>query len=93
MRFANSVLFHEVSRDMNKSDPSQLISAGGKVPGLPDGAQASDLAQPGPRAPGLGQYCTPTTECFSNSRGEVSEAPLSLHTKLKLQPPQALHIP
>ena len=51
MRSANSVLFHEVPRGMSKSDPSQLISAGGKAPGLPDGGLASDPAQPGPKAP------------------------------------------
>ena len=54
MRSPNSVLFHEVPRDVSKSDPPQLISAGGKAPGLPDGGLASDPAQPGPRAPSLG---------------------------------------
>lgn len=58
MRSAKSVFFHEVPRGVNKSDPSQLISAGGKVPDLPDGGQASDPAQPGPTAPSLGQCCT-----------------------------------
>lgn len=40
MRSANSVFFHEVPRGVNKSDPSQLISAGGKAPDLPDGGTA-----------------------------------------------------
>lgn len=63
----------------------QLISADGKVPGLPAGGQASDPAQQAPRAPSLGQLCTPTTYSSSYSSRGVCEVPLSWDIQLKRQ--------
>lgn len=69
-RSANSVLFHEVSRGVTESDPTQLISADGKVPGLPAGGQASASGQQGPRAQVLGNSVPQPPIVFSTHEEE-----------------------